>query len=434
MLVFLSCMDFLMYPGQINRSVDDVRANTMSDRSRIRVPSSSSPSYWQSMDVVDAAELTAEQFEREYMEVGKPVVIRNDPGARALQAAFSIDKLLDLCGTASPELGRRLVHVLGGFPSQVQQELSRRLESTYGISLDEVIATLRADGPIQNLKQFFESGYFSSAKTSPLSRWNFTEKSDVQKDWMHPADYLWPPSIHSWNVATNCPAFAVAVSKTVAETPVGFIPSISHPANMMEIEDFYLFASTDGVRAYHPHRHGEPNHVMLLLLQGHKQLVTWPWQEKQNLYPVMDDLLTPNEIGEVTPIFMVNGFNVNLTRQPALANVRGGVEGIAGPGDLLFIPCGTIHSLASKGDMVALGWIPTQIAGSRIDELKDCPNPNGQGYPSYQGYQGDGKTNMSSVLYSQPAASPAATSVQGHDTPDHTAGQDRSTSNKLDRL
>ena len=55
---------------------------------------------------------------------------------------------------------------------------------------------------------------------------------------------------------------------------------------------------------------------------------------------------------------------------------------------------------------------------------------------------------MSSVLYSQPAASPAASSRfavqdraapdrtvgQGCAAPDRTAGQDRNTSNKLDHL
>ena len=77
---------------------------------------------------------------------------------------------------------------------------------------------------------------------------------------------------------------------------------------------------------------------------------------------------------------MANGFNVDLTRQPELAEVKGGSEGIAGPGDLLFIPCGMIHSLASTGDMVSIGWIPTKIHGSRINQLGDCPNPNGKGY------------------------------------------------------
>ena len=87
-----------------------------------------------------------------------------------------------------------------------------------------------------------------------------------------------------------------------------------------------------------------------------------------------------NEIKEVTNLFMANGFNVDLTRQPELAEVKGGSEGIAGPGDLLFIPCGMIHSLASTGDMVSIGWIPTKIHGSRINQLGDCPNPNGKGY------------------------------------------------------
>jgi len=335
--------------------------------------------YWDSVDVIEAADLSRREFERKYMEGGRPVVIRNDPGARALTDAYSLDALLELCGKAKPHLGFRVVDVLRALPEEVKQEMSRRLQETHQITLDDAIAVLSDDGPVDTLEKFFESDYFKTVETAQDPRF-----PKAKKDWYHVADYLWPPSIHSWPIASKCPKLYDFVQNILREIPIPFVEAIWAPSKTVttrsKSEDFYLFASGDQCRAYHPHRHGSPNHVILLLLQGQKRLVTWPHSEADKLYPTMQEGMPSNEIKEVTKIFMANGFNVDLTRQPELAEVTGGSEGIAGPGDLLFIPCGMIHSLASTGDMVSVGWIPTKVDGSRIHKLGDCPNPNGKGY------------------------------------------------------
>ena len=42
---------------------------------------------------------------------------------------------------------------------------------------------------------------------------------------------------------------------------------------------------------------------------------------------------------------MVDGFNVDLGAQPDLREVKGGMEGHAAVGDLMYIPCGLVHTL-----------------------------------------------------------------------------------------
>jgi hypothetical protein len=82
------------------------------------------------------------------------------------------------------------------------------------------------------------------------------------------------------------------------------------------------------------------NSTCTLCSKGAKRVVTWPVDQKDKLYPFMPGQLGRNEIGERNEIFMVDGFNVDLGAQPDLKDVVGGMEGQAGVGDLMYIPCG----------------------------------------------------------------------------------------------
>lgn len=374
--------------------------------------------YWNRMDVRDASTLTEDEFEREYMNKGLPVVIRNDPGALAVSRRINVSTLLESCGDREPELGRRLVEPLKALPSVIKLELSRRLYETHGVTLSQAVKIMEGRGKIKTLRDFFQSEYFATVETAQDPRF-----PRAKKDYSHPADYLWPPSIHSWPVHDNCPRLldmmeeaadlgegagpgdggdggiggdgtATGASREqreqrarrlptkgsafAASPRLGYVPRISAPLAPKEVADLYLFASGDRSRAYHPHIHGSPNHVLLLLLHGKKRAVVWPRDQAPRLYPFMGDGdVKANEIGEKTPIFMANGFEVDLKWQPALAAVKGGLEGVAGPGDLLYVPCGSVHSLGNLGNMFAVGWIPTHVPGQN---MRDCPNRNGRGY------------------------------------------------------
>lgn len=341
--------------------------------------------FWARMDVRDASTLSEDEFEAEYMNKGRPVVIRNDPGARAVAQRINVSTLLEQCGDQDPELGRRLVEPLKALPAVVKLELSRRLYETHGVTLTQAVKVMEGRGKIKTVRDFFESDYFTTVRTAQDPRF-----PGAKKDFSHPADYIWPPSIHSWPIHDNCSPLLemmaevaevgtwqnrqTAPTNTATGDPLprlGYVPRITRPHDSLDIPDLFVFASGDRCRPYHPHIHGRPNHVVLLLLQGYKRAVVWPRGEANNLYPFMGDGKLPeNDIGEMTPIFMANGFEVDLEWQPDLASVKGGQEGVAGPGDLLYVPCGSLHSLGNLGNMLAIGWIPTGY-------ISNCPNANG---------------------------------------------------------
>lgn len=126
------------------------------------------------------------------------------------------------------------------------------------------------------------------------------------KDWTHPADYLWPPSIHSWRVS-QCEPLEELIRREVDDAAAagseegggGGNRGIAYLRAMIEdgapgvsrepkdISDTFVFASGDKCRAYHPHIHGKPNHTLLLVLKGAKRVVTWPADQRDKLYPFM---------------------------------------------------------------------------------------------------------------------------------------------------
>ena len=65
------------------------------------------PGFWGAADVRDAKSLSSEEFKRDYMLAGKPVIIRGDPGALALAAKLNVDVLLSMSGVSVPPKPRR---------------------------------------------------------------------------------------------------------------------------------------------------------------------------------------------------------------------------------------------------------------------------------------------------------------------------------------
>ena len=79
------------------------------------------PGFWAAADVRSAKSLSPEEFKRDYMLAGKPVIIRDDPGALALAAKLNVDVLLSHCGDLSPDLGNRIAEVIkSGIPPELQ--------------------------------------------------------------------------------------------------------------------------------------------------------------------------------------------------------------------------------------------------------------------------------------------------------------------------
>ena len=197
--------------------------------------------YWQRMDVREASGLTSEEFEEHYMKKGMPVVIRNDPGALAITKRLNLTTMLQVCGDKDPELGRRLVDVVRDLTTIIQKELSRRLWETHGITLPRALKIMEGKAHIRTVRDFFKSEYFSTVQTAQDPRF-----PNAKKDWSHPADYLWPPSIHSWPLQENCPPVMDVLRDVISRAPLGFVPQITAPSPPLDIVDLFLFAS--GVR------------------------------------------------------------------------------------------------------------------------------------------------------------------------------------------
>ena len=150
--------------------------------------------------------------------------------------------------------------------------------------------------------------------------------------------------------------------------------------------NFYMFVGPDKSRAYPAHRHGLPNYNLMLVLSGHKHVVAWPDQETHNLYPFPTDI-TPeeNEVAEKPLGYGADAFDADVAKQPDRSKVERSWEGIAGPGDLVFIPCGIPHAVQNHGEMLAVGWFASGFAMAGTGAAaEEATRAEGEVYPSLQ--------------------------------------------------
>ena len=343
--------------------------------------SSSDPSFqWNNIERVDASTLSIDAFERKYVKEGQPVVIENANLATVLRSVVTRELILDLCGDAFADLGSKIVPSFQSMTKTTHQkllrDLSERLETTRGLTLNETLDFLEGKGKIKTLRDFFDSEFMGESKIA--------RKRGV--DFLHPADNLWPPSVHSWHIIEQCPALAERV-KAAVETKLrgdwSYISKILFRERPTEFKKFMLFASGDGVRAYHAHHHAKPAHVMVLVVQGSKRAVVWDRADEENLYP-----LSARVGGEelYNPVYLGNAFNVDLDKQPKIARSRG-FGAVVEAGDILFMPCGWIHSFENVGETIQLVWSPSisydageqsVVPISDDGVAKYCPNENGR--------------------------------------------------------
>jgi len=78
-----------------------------------------------------------------------------------------------------------------------------------------------------------------------------------------------------------------------------------------------MFVAPALSRAYPTHRHGQPEHSMLLMLQGRKHFVHWPNDAAEHLYEIK--LGTQTETGD--RVFMANPFTNDSSQQPDMVKV-----------------------------------------------------------------------------------------------------------------
>jgi len=327
------------------------------------------------MDRREAAKLTVQQFKLDYVTSGRPVIIRNDPSALALSYALTLDAVLSMCGDKRPRMDNHFVDVIKwgikwGISPEMTKAVTERLNYTDGVNFEDAIAELTGLGTTKTLSDYIEGPFFKNpVKTAQDPRF-----PGSLKDWSHPADYMWPPSVYGWQMG-HCPVLVMRVRQLLGADVDGYttegITGIPYVRALMTDEEKHrrhrpaghmmcMYASGDKVRGAPPHVHRHPNHSVMLVLRGTKRIVTWPSQQRERLYPIEF-----GEVGMLNDHFMANAFDVNLTAQPDLRDAIGGLQGEAGVGDLIYLPCGAVHAFESVGSTMALAW--------RRVEAVECP-------------------------------------------------------------
>lgn len=331
--------------------------------------------------------MTEEEFYREYVVKGIPVIIRNDHDAVKLSKDWNVERLTRECGDMEPNFGIRVLSFLDTLSPELYADFDKRLLHVSGgeVGLERLKKAMRGEDGFRTLREYLKSSHFSGSVA--------TNQASDDKDWMHPSDYLLPVSVHSIPVS-YCDALMDDVLKDIElESRWSWAKSLEQPLSSSTLRkkdqmkeyyepSFFMFVGPDKSRAYNPHRHGVPNYTLMLQVTGFKHAVVWPNDETPNLYPVGNLLPKSNELGEVPAIYQVDAFSADFDKQPDLARIKTSWEGIAKPGDLMFIPCGLPHAVQNRDDSVALGWFTTDIIMREGPERHDgaCPNRNGVRY------------------------------------------------------
>lgn len=258
------------------------------------------------------------------------------------------------CGDMVPNWGRTVGSFVEGLNEEQRRKWDERLRRVHKTTLADLEATLQGG---MTMSEYVASAHFDGYRLE-----DFTPG----KDFTHPVDYLVPVSVHSVAVA-DCRALAadlrgIAKLRTKDGAKRYTFPYAAIIYESREADfggtNFYLFVGPERSRAYPAHRHGLPNYNLMLVLSGRKHVVAWPNQETPNLYPFPEDITpTENEVAEKPLGYGADAFSsADGRKQPDLGKVSESWEGAAGPGDLVFIPCGIPHAVQNRGEMLAVGW------------------------------------------------------------------------------
>lgn len=161
------------------------------------------------------------------------------------------------------------------------------------VGLEKLMTAMRGEDGFKTLAEYIDSPHFRGAVAE-------SQAPEKGKDWMHPADYLLPVSVHSIPVS-DCEEMLRDLKRIHERGPgvrFTFAEALTYPGNLWTTSLFFMFVGPDRSRAYNPHRHGVPNHTLMLQVKGYKHAVVWPNDESPNLYQITDLLPEANEIAE----------------------------------------------------------------------------------------------------------------------------------------
>lgn len=189
----------------------------------------------------------------------------------------------------------------------------------------------------------------------------------------HLADYTLPLTLHDW-LTEGCPALAASL----AQHPIREVMQITRDrvkvrqnrfqgtvnwgwdltrADMAKLNyhskmGFSFFAPA-GTRSYPLHRHAQKNDNFMYILDGAKKFVIFNMTEGDKLYPTQ--LSGKTEFAEGDFYYEAEVISADLERHPLLKDAIGAM-GVASKGDLIYIPCESIHVVQNEEDVLTVAW------------------------------------------------------------------------------
>ncbi|GAB5367054.1 hypothetical protein AAMO2058_001197000 [Amorphochlora amoebiformis] len=285
-----------------------------------------------------------------YLQRGEPLIIA-DSASPALINEWGFQSFVEKCSESvvGHGISNHLLHFVQNLPPQQRQALSARLLEIFSIDVDDYtkLLTEAEDFQVTDLVNHFR---------------NFGE---VNNSWEVLADYALPLSLHDWETR-KCDALV----KAFQLHPVDFLLRFSDffvramkwdTTPRTGIREAYsksgfVFFAPGLSRAYPMHRHEQINENFMLILDGAKQFVVFNRTEEKNLYPTAFTGSTEYKYDDQADrYFEADAFNPNFEMYPKLKGVSG-YQGIARKGDLVYIPCDSIHAVQNEQDVLAVAW------------------------------------------------------------------------------
>lgn len=327
---------------------------------------------WAPIARVPAAEMTQERFEREFFNKKRPVIIVGADTWPDLHA-WTFQRLRKTCGEKPADLTNHMLQYAQSLPTDELEGFRLHLLRTMNVTLEEVYREWTQKVSVGSfMDQYMGLGphWDPGWVPPPGSAEERLQRAHAVKDYSHLADYALPPTLHAWDIA-QCPEMLrdVRVPSMLVDPVSSIVQRLLPPheaavlnkAKIAEVFTRWLFLAPRGSRAYPAHQHAMSNELFMHMVRGRKHFVMWPPAMHDALYPLRSTASTEvqGSFGRTDTFFMAEGIDLNVTRQPLLAEAEGW-EGIAERGDVAYIPCGLVHQIANVDPVLA---VVTQVAG-----------------------------------------------------------------------
>ncbi|CAK9007165.1 Bifunctional arginine demethylase and lysyl-hydroxylase JMJD6 (Histone arginine demethylase JMJD6) (JmjC domain-containing protein 6) (Jumonji domain-containing protein 6) (Lysyl-hydroxylase JMJD6) (Peptide-lysine 5-dioxygenase JMJD6) (Phosphatidylserine receptor) (Protein PTDSR) [Durusdinium trenchii] len=251
------------------------------------------------IDRVSAKQLSVSDFVKTYVEPRRPVIISGVGVLQNPQQPWDLAHLRQTCGQRTVE--------------PVRQSL---LSAAHGAMV--------GNGTQMTLAEFIDG----------LTASNVDEKSTVRE----------------WSLPLHCPEIFGAPPSEAFVVPKYFVADLLQgstfdPAAAAVYQNYWpaLTLAPDGVEAAPAVEPGATHRWSYLAAGGTKEWRIFEGKDRHNLYPILR-----SQIFAVEDAFAINATRLPLTHKTTMH------RGTQRPGDIIFIPAGSLHAARNSGETVSL--------------------------------------------------------------------------------